>query len=145
MPVALRSCAAPGNRRICTSLPLPTSSAYSASVEMIGTFRSCSHPFPFRPLQYKVSNPHRRAMLGGGASPTAEGQSQRRAGASDSPSQPIVEQDGSNRLSSRTKDVRAEPRFPDLSRNPIWKSKTPLISEATVNAGTKPPQSGGVG
>lgn len=103
---------------------------------IVYNLRSCSHPFPFRSLQYKVNDAHRRAMLVGGAGPAAEGQSQRRAGASDPPSQPIVEQDASNRLSSRTKEVHAEPRFPDLRRKPIWKNKTPLTSEASLVSGS---------
>ncbi len=98
---------------------------------IVYNLRSCSHPFPFRSLQYKINDAHRRALLVGSAGPTAEGPSQRRSGASDPPSQPIVEQDASNRLSSRTKEVRAEPRFPDLSRKPIWKDRTPLTSEGS--------------
>lgn len=97
--------------------------------------RSCSHPFPFRSPQYKVNDAHQRAMLRSGASPVAEGQSRGRAGASEPPNQPLVEQDASNRLSSRTKEVRAEPRFPDLSRKPIWKNRTPLTSGASDVSG----------
>lgn len=100
---------------------------------IVYNLRSCSHPFPFRSLQYKVNDAHRRAMPRSGASPVAEGQSQQGgAGASDPPNQRLVEQDASNRLLSRTKEVRAEPRFPDLSRKPIWKNKTPLTSEANL-------------
>jgi hypothetical protein len=106
---------------------------------IVYNLRSCSHPFPFRSLQYKVNDAHRRAMLGGSARPAAGGHS-RRVGASDPPSQFIVEQDASNRLSSRTKEVRAEPRFPDLCRKSIWQNKTPLTSEANqVSGGTAAP------
>ncbi len=101
---------------------------------IVYNLRSCTHPFPFRSMRYRI--PDGQGEPAASKSETNAGKNaQTRMAARDSTSQSIVEQDASNRLSSRTKTVRAEPRFPDLIKKHVWKNKTLRTTDAGVARG----------
>lgn len=87
---------------------------------LVYSLRSCSHPFPFRSLRYKVQNGFARAN---GVAPPHQSQDPIRSSANDASDQPIVERDASNSLSPRAMQIHLEPRFPDLQKKPVWKDK----------------------
>lgn len=88
---------------------------------LVYNLRSCSHPFPFKSLRYEVKNSRARSMMLGSA--TNEIPSNRKsAGAQDAPHQSLTDKDASNRLAPKVRAIRFEPRFPDLTGKPIWKS-----------------------
>ncbi len=90
---------------------------------LIYNLRSCEHPFPFRSLSYKVT--YGRAKPEQLPGDTDQSRTQPiRAAARDAQDQPLVERDASNNLAPRTRTYRIEPRFPDLTPKPIWKSRT---------------------
>lgn len=90
---------------------------------IVYNLRSCSHPFPFRSLRYESKGNHLDPAQGGQTEP---GQSAKRPhqSARDSRDQHLVEQDASNELAPKIKQVRFEPRFPDLRKKTVWKSKS---------------------
>lgn len=100
------------------------------STFLVYSLRSCSHPFPFRSLQYttlgRSSGPNSQAT---GAHTHASTIANRRA-APDAKDQSLVERDASNNLSRKTNYFKEPPRFPDLDKKPIWRKKL-LFSEAT--------------
>lgn len=87
---------------------------------LVYSLRSCSHPFPFRSLRYKVQNGFARAS---GVAPPRPSQGSIRSSANDASDQPIVERDASNSLSPKAMQIHLEPRFPDLQKKPVWKDK----------------------
>ncbi len=93
--------------------------------------RSCSRPFPFKSLKYEIKDkdPY-GAMMREAAANQGSGYRQRSA---DSPSKKLTEQDPSNRLANKTWAFQTEPRFPDLTRKPIWKNK--VIVGANADSG----------
>ncbi|MBB6579871.1 hypothetical protein HNP33_003990 [Comamonas odontotermitis] len=108
-----------------------------------GTFlvyqlRSCSHPFPFRALRFKLSlSASQRPVKRGTLSPTPEVQS-RRTSAKPKAST-LREQDASSSLGSATKPVFGRRRFPDLDNKPV-KATRPIqtSSSQTAYAGSAP-------
>ena len=84
--------------------------------------RSCSHAFPFSRLRYETCGGRPQTPTTGQSSPDIGSTQQRRASA-DAPDQKLVEQDASNNLTPKTKQFLFEPRFPDLVKKPVWKSK----------------------
>jgi hypothetical protein len=94
------------------------------STFLVYSLRSCSHPFPFRSLQYNIlgnsSGPNSPPQ---GASTDDRTKANRRA-SSDPKDQSLVERDASNHLSRKTNYFREPSRFPDLDKKPIWRNKT---------------------
>ena len=88
---------------------------------LVYSLRSCSHPFPFRSLRYKVQNGFSRAS---GNLPPHQNQGPISSSAKDASDQPMVERDASNSLAPKVTPIHLEPRFPDLQKKPIWKDKT---------------------
>lgn len=103
---------------------------------LVYSLRSCSHPFPFRSLRYKMHGGFSRAN---GTASDHQSQGPIRSSASDAPDQAIVERDASNSLAPKTLQVRLEQRFPDLQKKPVWKDK---VLASTGAAGSA---SGGAG
>lgn len=88
---------------------------------LVYNLRSCSHPFPFKSIRYEVKNSRARPVIPGGT--TSELPSSRKsAGAKDAPHQSLTDKDASNSLAPKVRAIRFEPRFPDLTSKPIWKS-----------------------
>jgi hypothetical protein len=90
---------------------------------LVYNLRSCEHPFPFRSLSYKITGGHAKPERPIEDSDQSRAQPMR-AAARDAQDQPLVERDASNNLAPRTRTYRVEPRFPDLTPKPIWKSRT---------------------
>jgi hypothetical protein len=107
---------------------------------VVYSLRSCSHPFPFRSLHYRIQDGQRN-LKGNDCASKAGVSAQSRGAAHDSPNQAIVEQDASNSLSAKTKNVSLEPRFPDLRQKSIWKN----VSIATATTGVRIVGSSGPG
>lgn len=118
------------------------------STFLVYSLRSCSHPFPFRSLQYNT--------LGGSSRPNSpsEGESTddstkaNRRAASDPKDQSLVERDASNLLSRKTNYFREPSRFPDLDKKPIWRNKmsfTPTSEEAPCGSAGQSVDSAAVG
>jgi hypothetical protein len=110
------------------------------STFLVYSLRSCSHPFPFRALQYNtaelISSPNAPSIK----SPPHGGRSTKKRTTPNSKDQSLVEQDASNRLSRKTNYFKDAPRFPDLDKKPIWRNKTLSDGEADKDA-----QGGGSG
>lgn len=98
---------------------------------LVYSLRSCSHPFPFRSLRYKVQNGFSRAS---GVAPLRQSQGTIRSSANDASNQPIVERDASNSLSPNAIQIHLEPRFPDLQKKPVWKDKVMASGDAASRA-----------
>ena len=99
---------------------------------LVYNLRSCSHPFPFKSIHYEVKNSRARPGIPSGM--TSELPSSRKsAGVKDAPHQSLTDKDASNSLASKVRAIRFEPRFPDLTGKPIWKSVT-LASPSNVVA-----------
>lgn len=91
---------------------------------IVFNLRSCSHPFPFKSLKYETSDIRPRPILentGGSAHPC--GDTNRHRAVADSADQRLVEQDPSNQLQTRPRHLRAEHRFPDLTKKPVWRDQ----------------------
>ena len=94
---------------------------------IVYNLRTCSHPFPFRSLCYEAK---KKSDEANNSTPTsASSNTQIRRAAKDSNNQNLVERDASNSLASKSKPIRLAPRFPDLTKKSIWKSKVLLDSE----------------
>lgn len=106
----------------------------SQSTFIVYNLRSCSRPFPFRSLRYE-SKGSRPDQAQGGRPGSSQSSAQQRQSARDAQQQNLVEQDASNTLGSKIKHIRSEPRFPDLQKKPIWKSK-PLSAENQTSLAT---------
>ncbi|MFI5444016.1 hypothetical protein [Polaromonas sp. UC242_47] len=88
---------------------------------LVYNLRSCSHPFPFKSIRYEVKNSRARSVMPGGT--TSELPSSRKpVGAKDAAHQSLTDKDASNSLAPKVRAIRFEPRFPDLTDKPIWKS-----------------------
>lgn len=98
------------------------------STFLVYSLRSCSHPFPFRSLNYKVHRSAVKPERTTSDSNRSQVHSMRSA-ARDASNQPLVERDPSNSLAPRMWAYRVEPQFPDLAPKPIWKSRALSISE----------------
>ena len=82
---------------------------------IVYNLRSCSHPFPYRSLRYESKDNFRGPVQGGHSGLTQSANCGHRS-ARDSRDQHLVEQDASNGLAPRIKQIRLEPRFPDLKK-----------------------------
>ncbi|MFZ2999800.1 MAG: hypothetical protein WA071_05705 [Undibacterium umbellatum] len=107
---------------------------------IVYSLRSCSHEFPFRSLRYEQ---HKTSTSNGeSGSPNSSSTKERfLKSAIEAQNQSLEERDGSNNLASKTKSIRMEPRFPDLTKKPIWKNKSLVSTDGTCNkyAGSAPP------
>lgn len=94
------------------------------STFLVYNLRSCSHPFPFKSLRYEVKNSRARPLMPGSAGSATNGHPSngKSAGAKDASNQSLVDKDPSNSLAPKARAIRFEPRFPDLTGKPIWKS-----------------------
>lgn len=102
------------------------------STFLVYSLRSCSHPFPFRALSYKLYDAHHGASVSE-QSARHEAEGPKRRSAPDSPDQAIVERDASNSLAPRARPVRLEPRFPDLKKKAVWKENVPGSTESNCS------------
>ena len=93
------------------------------STFLVYNLRSCSHPFPFRSLQYTSKSsqtPSSRFPPGGishTGSKTIKHQSSERA------TSPLVEKDSSNNLARKVRQIKDAPRFPDLEKKYVWRAQ----------------------
>lgn len=97
---------------------------------LVYNLRSCSHPFPFRSLQYTTRGLQPRPKLQSPSdAPPAERKIQRMP-APEAKNAALVEQDPSSQLASKSQQIREAPRFPDLERKAIWRSLRLVGDEA---------------
>lgn len=94
--------------------------------------RSCSHPFPFRSLRYEVNDRRAPSYSSKNAEQNGANTPRVRKAARNSPIQPLVEEDGSGKLSPQARPIWSATRFPDLSTKSIWKNR--LVSSPSANA-----------
>lgn len=94
---------------------------------IVYNLRTCSHPFPFRSLRYKVKK--KSDAANNAKQTTSSSNAQILRTAKDSNNQNLVERDASNSLTSKSKPIQLAPRFPDLTKKSIWKNKVLLDSE----------------
>ena len=97
---------------------------------IVYNLRSCSHPFPFRSLRY-TSKDRVQVSTQDGRARSSQPPKRRYQSARDAHDQSFVEQDASNSLTPKIKQIRLEPRFPDLRKKTIWKNKQLLLSETS--------------
>lgn len=90
---------------------------------IVYNLRSCSHPFPYRSLRYE-SKDNLLGPVQGGHSELTQSAKRGHQSARDSRDQHLVEQDASNGLAPKIKQIRFEPRFPDLKKKTVWKNKS---------------------
>lgn len=92
---------------------------------LVYSLRSCSHPFPFKSMRYKMKDtqPPRKGPQQSLECSDARPQRGRHT-AMDSSGQSLIDQDPSNDLAPKLKTFKTEPRFPDLKYKSIWKTKT---------------------
>ena len=103
------------------------------------SLRSCSHPFPFRSLQYDVKNSSPPSVRKSGREQNESGACIARKSACDSSDQQLTETDASNKLAKQQRPAWGSARFPDLTLKTIWKNQ--ILSEPSANNtfdGTQP-------
>ena len=100
------------------------------STFLVYSLRSCSHPFPFRSLQYNTAGRTSGPNSPSAGASTRDSTTANRRAAPNSKDQSLVERDASNHLSRKTNYFKEAPRFPDLDKKPIWRNKL-LFTEAT--------------
>ncbi len=91
------------------------------STFLVYNLRSCSYPFPFKSLRYEVKKSRLRPLMPGSAT-NEHPSSGKSAGTQDASNQSLIDKDASNSLAPKVRAIRFEPRFPDLTDKPIWKS-----------------------
>lgn len=105
------------------------------STFLVYNLRSCSHPFPFRSLQYTIRGAIPRAKTQPGQpAPTNTRPVVARQAAPDAVNQALVEADPSGNLTRKSQRLQDSPRFPDLERKVIWRSKVLNPDEPAVMA-----------
>lgn len=88
---------------------------------IVYSLRSCSHPFPFRSLQYDIKE-RRRSPTSNKYAASNDSQTRCfRKSARDSSGQQLVENDASSKLARKAKPIWSSARFPDLKTKTIWK------------------------
>lgn len=118
------------------------------STFLVYSLRSCSHPFPFRSLQYNTVGRSSGANSPSAGASTHHSTKANRRTTSDSKDQSLVERDASNHLSRKTKYFKDTPRFPDLDKKPIWRNKmsfTETSDEAPCSSAGQSVDSAAVG
>ncbi|MBC3937001.1 hypothetical protein H8K47_16715 [Undibacterium sp. CY7W] len=98
---------------------------------VVYSLRSCSHPFPFRSLQYDVKGHSLRSSHKNSSQANAPGMNVKTRSADDSPDQQLIEKDASSKLAKKTRAAWWSARFPDLTRKAIWKNRA--LSEPSAN------------
>ena len=99
---------------------------------LVFSLRSCSHPFPFRSLKYETVNARQSEVRGQHAKREQLQSPTRRRAANDSPDQSLVDQDASNSLARKSKQICNEVRFPDLIKKSIWKNTAIATSTTDI-------------
>ncbi|WP_157673138.1 hypothetical protein [Curvibacter sp. AEP1-3] len=108
------------------------------STFLVYNLRSCSHPFPFRSLQYTTKGAQPRPKLPNQARSPTEEPRILRSSAPEVKNPALVEKDASSKLAGKTRQVRELARFPDLERKSIWRSMRLMADESAtehVNSG----------
>lgn len=103
---------------------------------VVFSLRSCSYPFPFRSLRYKVKHAPARPPRTGDI---AQRQAVARRKSPDEAHQTLDEVDASSQLAHKTKTYKVQLRFPDLAQKPVWKSKDISPADSTVGGAPAPP------
>lgn len=101
------------------------------STFLVYSLRSCSHPFPFRSLQYNTVGRSSGPNSPSAGTPTHASTTGNRRAAPDDKDQSLVERDASNRLMPKTRRFREDQRFPDLIPKLIWQNKSISPAEFT--------------
>lgn len=118
------------------------------STFLVYSLRSCSHPFPFRSLQYNTMGRSSGPNSPSAGTPAHASTTVNRRVAPGSKDQSLVERDASNHLSRKTNYFKEAPRFPDLDKKPIWRNKmffTEASDEGVWGATGQPVDSAAVG
>ncbi len=118
------------------------------STFLVYNLRSCSHPFPFRSLQYTTKGMPPRPKLQSPATSSPASPRTLNLPAPEVKNPALVEKDPSSKLPSKTRQIREAARFPDLEKKSIWRSVRLISEEATgrlVGSGAPPIESTAVG
>ena len=102
------------------------------STFLVYNLRSCSHPFPFRSLQYTTKGTQPRPKLQKQTRSPTEDPKFQRLPAPESKDSALVEKDASSKLAGKTKQIREVARFPDLERKSIWRSMRLTAEESAA-------------
>lgn len=102
------------------------------STFLVYNLRSCSHPFPFRSLQYTIKGAQPRPKLQSPVTPSPTEPRVQRSPAPEVKNPDLVEKDPSNKLASKTRQIKEAARFPDLEKKSIWRSMRLTTEEATA-------------
>lgn len=119
-----------------------------SSTFLVYNLRSCSHPFPFRSLQYTTKGAQPRPKLHGPAAAGAAETKPQRTRAPEVKNPALVEKDPSSQLAGKSRQIREAVRFPDLARKPVWRSLKLISEEAgagSVTSSSPPIESMAVG
>jgi hypothetical protein len=114
---------------------------------IVYNLRSCSHHFPYRSLRYE-SKDNIRGPVQDGQSELTHSAKRRHQSARDSRDQHLVEQDASNGLAPKIKQIRFDPRFPDLKKKTVWKNQSlssPDASQSFLGTAARPVKQAAIG
>lgn len=93
------------------------------STFLVYNLRSCSHPFPFRSLQYTTKGTRPRPKPQNASTSASAAPMQVRSMTSTSQTHALVEEDSSGTLARKTQSIKESARFPDLQRKYIWRDR----------------------
>lgn len=110
------------------------------STFLVYNLRSCSHPFPFRSLQYTTKGTQPRPKLQSPLTPSPAEPRIQRSPAPEVNNPALVEKDPSSKLAGKTRQIKESARFPDLEKKSIWRSMRLMAEEAmTGSVGSSAP------
>ncbi len=118
------------------------------STFLVYNLRSCSHPFPFRSLQYTTRGAPPRPKLQSPVTPSPTEPVTQRSAAPEVKNLDLVEKDPSSKLAGKTRQIKEAARFPDLEKKSIWRSMRLMAEEASsesVGSSAPPIESMAVG
>lgn len=105
------------------------------STFLVYNLRSCSHPFPFRALQYTTKGMAPKAKTQPSQlSPVTTSPRLTRQATPNAANQALVEKDSSSSLARKTQNIWESPRFPDLEKKCIWRDKVLTPDESIGSA-----------
>lgn len=104
------------------------------STFLVYNLRSCSHPFPFRSLQYTTKGTPPRPKLQSPVTSSPTEPKIQRSPAPEVKNPALVEKDPSSKLAGKTRQIKEAARFPDLEKKSIWRSMRLMGEEATAGA-----------
>jgi len=90
---------------------------------LVYSLRSCSHPFPFQKLRYKVS-PRASDVSPGKPARDRSSANPKRVSTTPREGESLKEHEASKSLSERSRYVDDKVRFSDLERKSVWASRT---------------------